>query len=132
MTREHDGRAGRGSDRLELPNGDLVADGDVILFEGYPYRVDLDEGIVLAPVYWGDSNLDLAFEDAAEIAREWGEESRGRMSQEEWTAWLESARADDRFGDAELDAIADAVLAPGDDRRQTGLLGRLRELFGFE
>lgn len=111
---------------IELPNGDVVEPGDVILFEGYPYRVDRNDAIVLSPVYWGESALDLSYKDAAELSAEWSDESEGLLTESEWQAWLADARRDDRFGDDELDAVADAVL------ESTGLVDRLRSVFGLD
>lgn len=111
---------------IELPNGEVAEPGDVILYEGYPYRVDRDDVIVLSPVYWGDSALDLTFESAGELSAEWGDESAGLLSESEWEEWLADARRDERFGDEELDAIADAVF------ESTGLVDRLRGLLGID
>ena len=125
-------------DRLELPNGETIEPGEVILFEGYAYRYegpadagagdgngrDRDpEGFRLAPIHWGDSDLDLRFSGPADLRDRWGPDSRGRLTADEWRAWLEDARTDPGFVDAELDAIESAVLP---DR---GPLYRLRRLF---
>ena len=111
---------------IELPNGDVVEPGTVILYEEYPYRVDADEGIVLSPLYWGDSELDLTFESQEALAASWGEDSAGVLSESEWRDWLTEARHDDRFGDDELDAVADVVLP------SRGLVDRFRDLFGLD
>lgn len=113
-----------GETTLELPNGDVIEPGDVILFEGYPYRyVDRDDGFVLSPLYWGESDLDLWFESPADLEDRWGPESRGVLAEAEWRAWLDEARSSPTFSDAELESIADEVLP------RRGLLGRIRRLF---
>ena len=119
-------------DDVALPNGEDVEAGTVILFEGYPYRVDRDDGIRLSPVYWGDSALDLTFEDAEDLGDAWGEESRGTLREAEWQSWLADARADERFGDAEVDAIAQEVLGSGAGGWVSQVVGRLRRLLGLE
>jgi hypothetical protein len=121
---------------LELPSGDTVDTEEVFLFEGYPYRVlpaDAAGGIaaeddsvtlVLRPLYWGGGDMDVPLRGREELVDRWGPDSKGTMTGEEWAAWLESARSDDRFGDEELDALARELL-PG------GPLVRLRRALGL-
>lgn len=116
---------------LALPNGETVAPGEVILYEGYPYRFvesDADDAaFVLSPLFWGDSPLDIPFSSRDALVAQWGEESRGTLTEDEWEAWLADARDDDRFGDEELEAVAAEVL--DEDRTAgPGLLARLRRL----
>ncbi|RBI62227.1 hypothetical protein DMJ13_10115 [halophilic archaeon] len=109
---------------LELPNGEVVTEGDVVLYNGYPYRVRfLDDdayAFELAPLFWGDSGMDVPFADREALVDQWGPESRGTLTATEWEEWLREARTDDRFGDDELDALAREL--PTSD----GLLTRLR------
>ncbi|MFB6171248.1 MAG: hypothetical protein ABEJ23_01860 [Haloarculaceae archaeon] len=115
---------------LTLPNGETIAPGEVILYEGYPYRYvasdDPDVAFVLSPLFWGDSPLDVPFSSRAALADQWGAESRGTLTEAEWADWLADAREDERFGAAELDAVASEVLA--DDRN--GVLARVRRFLG--
>lgn len=111
---------------LELPNGDAIEPGDVILFEGYPYRYVVPEdggAFTLSPLYWGESMLDIPFGSRVDLEEAWGGESHGTLTEAEWRAWIEAARDDETFDDAELDAIADEVLS------ERGLLDRLRRAF---
>jgi hypothetical protein len=111
---------------LELPNGETVAEDDVVLYNGYPYRVKFlnrDEyAFEFAPLFWGDSGMDVPFADREALVDQWGPESRGTLTPAEWEEWLREARADDRFGDDELDALAREL--PTED----GLLARLRRV----
>lgn len=117
---------------LTLPNGETVSPGAVVLYEGYPYRYveadSADTAFVLSPLYWGGSPLDVPFPSREALVAQWSEESRGTLTEAEWEAWLDDARADDRFGDEELDAVAAEVL--GDERAPPGPLDRLRRLLG--
>lgn len=117
---------------LELPTGETVTPEDVFLFGGYPYRFVPGEGagFVLSPLYWGGGDMDVPFRDREDLANRWGAdgETRGPMSDDEWAAWLDEARADDRFGDDELDAIA-RELGLEDDENES-VLGRLRNRLG--
>ncbi|WP_435066063.1 hypothetical protein [Halobaculum sp. EA56] len=114
---------------LDLPSGETVEPGTVFCFNGYPYRfVPLDHEeyrFKLAPLYWGGGDMDVPFADREELVEQWGPESRGVLADEEWRDWLVEARADDRFGDEELDAVERELLG-GDG----GLLGRLRRALG--
>lgn len=115
--------------RLELPNGDVIEPGEVILFEGYAYRYvrtpDAEHAFKLVPIHWGESMLDLPFDSADALADRWGPESRGALSASEWEDWLAEARRDPQFDAEELDAIADAVL------ERPGIVGRLRRRLGL-
>ena len=121
---------------LELPSGDVVTPDDVFLYEGYPYRfVPLDDeeyAFELAPLYWGDSELDVPFTGREALVAQWGEESRGTLTEDEWAAWLREARADDRYDDEEIDAIARELPGDAADEREErgGPLAWLRRLFG--
>lgn len=106
---------------LRLPNGDTITPGDIILFEGYPYRyVDAEGGFTLSPLYWGDSDLDLWFDSVTELDSRWGSRSRGVLTEPEWRIWLSEARDSPRFSTAELDYIEGEVLPP------PGLVDRVR------
>jgi hypothetical protein len=125
------------TERLELPNGDVVTPGEVFLYEGYPYRFvprsDDRYEFVLSPLYWGESELDVPFSGRDALVDQWSEESRGTLSPEEWAAWIEQARGDDRFDDTEIDALARELPVdgpPGGDD-DGGLLARLRRLLGL-
>jgi len=113
---------------LELPTGETVTPEDVFLYNDYPYRFvpleDDEYAFKLAPLYWGDSGMDVPFEDRAALAAQWGTESEGLLGDDGWEHWLADARADDRFGDDELDAIRSQVL-------EEGALARLRSLLGL-
>ena len=95
---------------LTLPNGETVTEGDVILHDNYPYRVvfpDDDEYVLeLSPLYWGDSGMDVPFRDRDALREQWAPDSRGTLTPDQWNAWLQEARQDDRFGDDELDELA--------------------------
>lgn len=116
------------SSTLTLPNGETVAPGEIILYEGYPYRyiADADEAaFILSPLFWGDSPLDVPFSSRQALVDQWTEASRGTLTEAEWEAWLTDAREDDQFGEEELLAIADELLDASPDR---GLLARLHRL----
>ena len=123
---------------LELPNGDEVTPDDVFLYNDYPYRVrwlDSDtHAFELAPLYWGDSGMDVPFRDREALVDQWDADSRGLLSPEEWDQWLARARTDDRFGDSEVDELAAALPAaeaPTDqDSGSDGPFERVRSLFG--
>lgn len=113
---------------LSLPSGEMVDTETVFSFNGYPYRfVPLDHpeyAFKLVPLYWGGGDMDVPFEDHDELVEQWGGESRGVLTDEEWRDWLIEARADDRFGDDELDAVERELFDGG------GLLGRVKRAFG--
>jgi hypothetical protein len=113
---------------LQLPTGETVTPEDVFLFEGYPYRfrpVESEEfSFVLSPLYWGGGDMDVPFPDREALEAQWGAESRGLLTEEEWEAWLVEPRDDDRFSGEELDALEREVL-PG------GFLSRLRRRLGL-
>ncbi|WP_327053890.1 hypothetical protein [Halomicrococcus gelatinilyticus] len=116
-------------DEFELPNGDTVTEGDVILHDNYPFRVvfpDDDEyALELSPLYWGDSGMDVPFRDRDALREQWAPDSRGTLTPEEWSEWLRTARRDDRFGDDELDEL-ERELPTAD-----GPVERLRRLLGL-
>lgn len=117
------------AETLELPNGETVTPGDVFLYNGYPYRfvplADEEYAFALSPLYWGGGEMDVPFRDRTALVDQWGPDSRGTLADEEWEAWLREARHDDRFDEAELDAIAREVGV------RSGLLDRLRRTFGL-
>jgi hypothetical protein len=119
---------------LELPTGETVTPDDVFLFGGYPYRFEpRASGFVLSPLYWGGGDMDLPFRDREELSFRWGEdgEAHGPMSTDEWAAWLETAREDDRFGDEELDVLARELgVAADGEERESSLVSRLRGRLG--
>lgn len=127
------------TETLELPNGDVVDTEEAFLFNDYPYRfVPLDHeeyDFLLSPLYWGDSGMDVPFADRDELASQWGPESRGRLTAEEWAGWLDHARDDDRFGDAEVDELAAELPTPasdGDaDGDDAGFVARVRRALSF-
>jgi hypothetical protein len=130
---------------LTLPNGERVTTEDVFLYNNYPYRVrfpdreespdsepgteeqaddEADYEFEFSPLYWGGGEMDIPFSDREALVEQWGEESRGTLTDEEWEMWLREAREDDRFGDDELDALARELSVSGGD----GLVGRLRDV----
>lgn len=115
---------------LELPNGEEVTPEDVFLYNGYPYRYvpvsDDRYDFKLSPLYWGGGDMDVPFRDADALAEQWGDDSRGLLSPEEWRRWLSEARHDERFGEAELDALAEEL--PTGDR---GVVAALRDRLGL-
>lgn len=130
---------------LELPSGEVVAPDDVFRYNGYPYRfVPLESdryAFELVPLYWGGGDMDVPFTDPTALEEQWEPETSGVPTASEWEAWLDDARADDRFDAAELDALERELLGsdgpgppgsgragrPGDDE---GLLATLRGLLG--
>jgi hypothetical protein len=113
---------------LTLPNGESVTPEEVFLYNDYPYRVrfpdgDADYEFELSPLYWGGGEMDIPFRDREALIEQWGPDSRGTLTDEEWEAWLREARHDDRFGDDELDALARELSVSGGG----GLVGRLRD-----
>lgn len=113
---------------LTLPNGEEVTEDDVILYNGYPYRVkfpDDDEyDFELAPLYWGNSGMDIPFADREALVEQWENGSRGTLTDVEWEGWIREARHNPQFSDEEIDEIARELGTTG------GLLDRLRRLFG--
>jgi len=95
---------------LELPNGDEVTTEDVFLYNDYPYRlVWLDSEsheFELSPLYWGDSGMDIPFQDREALVDQWEAASRGVLTSAEWAEWLDSASDDPRFADEELTELA--------------------------
>ncbi|WP_458204578.1 hypothetical protein [Haladaptatus sp. NG-SE-30] len=95
---------------LTLPNGDDVTEGDLILYNGYPYRLRFvdDERFEfeLSPLYWGNSGMDIPFEDRDALVDQWEADSRGTLTNTEWKQWLREARQNPQIADEELDAIA--------------------------
>jgi hypothetical protein len=127
---------------LELPNGEVVTPENVFLYDEYPYRFvprDDEYEFALTPLHWGGGEMDVPFPDRDALGGQWGPNSRGTLSAEEWRAWLADARDDDRFGDDEVDALA-AELPTGDGVRSSeggllasedGLLRSLRRRLGL-
>ncbi|MFC7096253.1 hypothetical protein [Halobaculum marinum] len=115
---------------LTLPTGETVDPDTVFSFNGYPYRFrPLDHAeyaFALSPLVWGGGDMDVPFEDREELREQWGPESRGVLTDAEWRDWLVEARADDRFGDDELDVV-ERELFGGDGG---GLLDRVRRALG--
>lgn len=117
------------AETLELPTGETVSPEQAFLFEGYPFRfrpVDDGEGFELSPLYWGGGQMDQRFESRTELVERWAEDpdSRGLLTDDEWRAWIDDARDDDRFVAEELDAIERELgLARGPLARLRGLLG---------
>lgn len=113
------------TDTLELPTGETVTPSDVFLYNDYPYRYvpleDDEYAFKLSPLYWGGAGMDVPFGDRSALVDQWGPESSGTMSDDEWESWLANAREDERFGDDELDAVRREIL-------NGGLLARIRDL----
>ncbi|WP_134668583.1 hypothetical protein [Halorussus marinus] len=121
---------------LELPNGETVAPDDVFLYNNYPYRVafpdEADYEFALSPLHWGGGEMDVPFRDRTALVEQWGPDSRGTLSPDEWEQWLEEARHNDRIGDGEVDALArELPVSGGDSARDGGLVGRLRRALGL-
>ncbi len=112
---------------LSLPNGDDVTEGDLILYNGYPYRVRFVNGdeyeFELSPLYWGNSGMDIPFVDREALVDQWEADSRGTLTSSEWQQWLREARHDPHFSDEELDEIARELPI------NESLLERLRRAF---
>ncbi|MDZ7747289.1 MAG: hypothetical protein U5K28_12640 [Halobacteriales archaeon] len=112
---------------LELPTGETVSPDDVFHYEGYPYRFtpsdEASSAFILSPLYWGGGEMDVPVPSTEAFHTEWSDRSRGVLSGEEWEEWLDDARRDDRYDDAELDAIASEI---GLDVQSGGLLTRVR------
>jgi len=127
---------------LELPNGETVAPDDVFLYNNYPYRVefpdteafadDADYEFALSPLYWGGGDMDVPFRDRAALVEQWGPDSRGTLTAEEWEQWLREARHNDRIGDEEIDALArELPVSGGVTASGGGLVARLRRALGL-
>ena len=124
------------SETLELPTGETVTPEDVFLYNGYPSRFvpadDEEYAFLVAPLYWGGSGMDVPFRDREAFYDQWGPDSGGTRTAEEWRAWLREARADDRFGEEEVDALARTLLPGGTTPgRDVGPLARLRRVLGL-
>ncbi|WP_254278995.1 hypothetical protein [Haloarcula marina] len=124
------------SDTLELPNGDVVDPDDVFLYNDYPYRLvwlDSDShAFALSPLYWGDSGMDIPCRDRGALVDQWGADSRGTLSDEEWADWLEYASEDSRFGDDEVADLADELPTEWEPpRRDSSSSGGLRDKLGL-
>jgi hypothetical protein len=95
---------------LDLPTGETVTPEDVFHYEEYPYRFrpsdDPDVAFVLSPLYWNGGGMDVPVPSREAFVSEWSDRSRGMLSDSEWEVWLADAREDDRYDDAEIDAIA--------------------------
>jgi hypothetical protein len=116
---------------LKLPSGEEVTPQDVLMYKWYPYRFrPAGDGetaaFYLTPLYWGGGEMDVPFPDRGVLKGQWGEDSRGVLTTEEWAEWLREVREDDRFAGAELDALAEelGVSTPG-------LSERIRRALGF-
>ncbi|MFC7068862.1 hypothetical protein [Halobaculum lipolyticum] len=133
MTDPADGDDGS-SPTLTLPTDETVGTDAVFCFNGYPYRFrPLDHAeyaFALSPLVWGGGDMDVPFEDRVELAEQWGPESRGVLTDAEWRDWLTKARADDRFGDDELDAVERELFDDGGDDVDGGLLDRVKGALG--
>ena len=132
------------TDTLKLPDGSVVSPDDVFLYNDYPYRyvpvdgdgVESETGgdhppgetpaFYLSPLYWGGGEMDVPFDDREALADQWEPSESGVLGPDEWASWLADARGDDRFDEAELDAVAREL--PGGD--PPGLLDRLRRFVG--
>ncbi|MFC7028562.1 hypothetical protein ACFQJ5_14955 [Halomicroarcula sp. GCM10025324] len=121
-------------DTLELPNGDVVAPDDVFLYNDYPYRlVWLDDetyAFELAPLYWGDSGMNVPFHDREALVDQWDTDSEGLLSPDGWDRWLDHAQSDPRFDDGEVRALAEELpgVDPRPDETTDGPLARIRSL----
>ena len=98
---------------LELPNGDVVSPDDVFLYNDYPYRLVWLEAeshaFKLSPLYWGDSGMDIPFQDREALVDQWETDSKGLLGPEEWADWLEAATTDPRFDDEEVATLAEEL-----------------------
>ncbi|WP_458189675.1 hypothetical protein [Haladaptatus sp. NG-WS-4] len=112
---------------LTLPNGDEVTEDDIILYNGYPYRIrfvdDEKYEFELSPLYWGNSGMDIPFADREALVDQWEADSRGTLTSTEWEQWLREARHDPHFTDSELDEISRELPT------KRGLFERLRQTF---
>lgn len=118
------------SDTLELPTGETVTPDELFLYGGYPYRYrprDDADAFDLVPLYWGDSDLDVPFEDRAALVDRWDAESGGVLTDAEWERWLAEAREDERYADDEVAALARELPVDAPEG-SGGLLERLRGL----
>jgi hypothetical protein len=111
---------------LTLPNGETVTEDDIILYNGYPYRIRFVDDdrykFELSPLYWGNSGMDIPFSDREALVDQWEADSRGTLTSTEWKQWLREARHNPQFTDAEIDEIARALPTT------SGLLERLRRI----
>jgi hypothetical protein len=132
---------------LELPTGEVVTPDDVFSYGGYPYRfVPADEheptarpagpgptpeevDFYLVPLFWGGGDMDVPFRDRAALEEQW-DDSRGVLTEAEWRDWLFEARADDRFDEAELNAIGRELGVVNGATDDGGLFARVRRLLG--
>jgi len=121
---------------LELPNGDAVSPEDVFLYNDYPYRLVWLEteshAFKLSPLYWGDSGMDIPFQDREALVDQWETESKGLLSPAEWGDWLEEATADPRFDDEEVSTLAEELpteWTPASESDDSG--GGLRDKLGL-
>jgi hypothetical protein len=116
---------------LELPSGESVTPEDTFMYEGYPYRFrpagdDETTAFYLTPLYWGGGEMDIPFPDREVLVDQWGKESQGVLTPDEWRTWLSNARVDDRFDEPELEALAEEL-----GGRTPGLFTRVRRLLGL-
>ena len=123
------------SETLELPNGDVVDTEDVFLYNDYPYRfVPLDHpefAFKLAPLYWGQSDMDVPFPDREALVEQWGADSQGTMTDAEWAAWVADRRGTEMFGEDELDAITEEVGLSEEVSGDDGIVASIRRTLGI-
>jgi hypothetical protein len=125
------------SETLELPSGDVVTPDDVFRDDGYPYRfvpVESDRyAFEPVPLYWGGGDMDVPFTDRRALVDQWEPEASGVPTESEWATRLADARTDDRFDEAELDALERELLGseePDHSATDEGLFATLRGLLG--
>lgn len=98
------------TDTLTLPNGDEVTPDDVFLYNNYPYRLvwldDERHAFKLSPLYWGDSGMDIPFQDREALVDQWDADSAGLLTADGWADWLDDATEDPRFDGTELRELA--------------------------
>lgn len=117
---------------LTLPNGEEITEDEIVLYNGYPYRLQFVDGddyeFALSPLYWGGSGMDIPFPDRDALVEQWESDSRGTLTDEEWDGWIRDARRDPQFTDDEIDEIARQL---GTTETTDGPLDRLRRLLGL-
>mgnify|MGYP006275337143 FL=1 len=123
------------SDSLTLPNGDEVTPDDAFLYNDYPYRLVWLDGrphaFELSPLYWGDSGMDIPFQDREALVDQWEAGRQGLLTPEEWAEWLDSASADPRFDDEELAHLAEELPTAWEPDGESGSSGGLRDRLGL-
>jgi hypothetical protein len=120
---------------LTLPTGETVTPEDVFLYNDYPYRfVPLDHEeyeFKLAPLYWGQSDMDVPFPDREALVEQWGADSQGTMTDAEWAAWVADRRGTEMFGEDELDAITEEVGLSEEVSGDDGIVASIRRTLGI-